>query len=176
MPKPLKEWVASEVRAAKRQPLRWLSERYFFRDPVRAVCADSGVFLSPADGVVLYARELDPDEPLLEIKGRNYTVRSALRDPDYAQRSLVVGIFMTAYDVHIMLIPMKPPLVSEMIAPLCSEMMSPPRRQGRAGYVCSCFVRAGRQASGGDLARRMLSPSRSRRWALWTSRSRMASA
>ena len=73
-------------------------------------------------------------------------------------------------------IPMKPPLVSEMIAPLRSEMMSPPRRQGRAGYVCCYFVRAGRQASEGDLTRRMLSPSRSRRWALWTSRSRMASA
>ncbi|MGT2516830.1 Shedu anti-phage system protein SduA domain-containing protein (plasmid) [Sphingomonas panni] len=51
-----------------------------------------------------------------------------------------------------------------------------PRRQGRAGYVCCYFVRAGRQASEGDLTRRMLSPSRSRRWALWTSRSRMASA
>jgi hypothetical protein len=73
-------------------------------------------------------------------------------------------------------IPMKPPLVSEMIAPLRSEMMSPPRRQGRAGYVCCYFVRSGRQASEGDLTRRMLSPSRSRRWALWTSRSRMASA
>ncbi|RSU51675.1 hypothetical protein DAH51_21795, partial [Sphingobium yanoikuyae] len=60
-------------------------------------------------------------------------------------------------------------------APLFRDDVAP-RRQGRAGYVCCCFVRGCRQASGGDLARRMLSPSRSRRWALWTSRSRMASA
>jgi phosphatidylserine decarboxylase len=125
VPKPLKEWVDTEVRAAKRQPLRWLSERYFFRDPVRAVCADSGVFLSPADGVVLYARELEPNEPLLEIKGRNYTLRQALRDDDYAQRSLVIGIFMTAYDVHINRIPYSGTLTYRELPPLhtCNRPM-----------------------------------------------------
>ena len=60
-------------------------------------------------------------------------------------------------------------------APLFRDDVAP-RRRGRAGYGCCCFVRVCRQASGLGLARRMLSPSRSRRCALWTIRSRMASA
>lgn len=75
-----------------------------------------------------------------------------------------------------LLIPTKPPPDSGMIAPPDSGMMSPPvSGPALAGFVCRC-ERGFRQAGGDDFTRRMLSPVRSRRWALWTSRSRMASA
>ena len=73
-------------------------------------------------------------------------------------------------------IPTKPPPRSEKIAPPDSEMMSPPRRRGRTGTDGCCFVRWPRQAAGSVFVRRMLSPGRSRRGALWTRRARIASA
>ena len=74
------------------------------------------------------------------------------------------------------LIPTKPPLDSGMIAPPDSGMLSPPvSGPALAVFGCRCG-RGFRQASGDDFVRRMLSPSRSMRWALWTRRSRIASA
>jgi phosphatidylserine decarboxylase len=41
----------------------------------------------------------------VEIKGINYTLQDAMGDKDYNKPSLVVGIFMSFYDVHINRIP-----------------------------------------------------------------------
>lgn len=98
-------WMRSSVASARRQPLRWLSERYFFRDPVRPTVADSDYFFAPADGILLYQREVEPDTPIVEVKGRNYTLRDALRMPSLTGRALVIGIFMTSYDVHVNRVP-----------------------------------------------------------------------
>ena len=73
-------------------------------------------------------------------------------------------------------IPTKPPPRSEKIAPPYSEMMSPPRERGLSGIDRFGFVLGRRQAVGFVFRRRILSPSRFSRWALWTRRSRMASA
>lgn len=105
MAKTLEEWLETDVEAVRARSQRWLGEQFFFRDPARAVVTDPGYFFAPADGVVLYQRRVAPDEPLVEIKGRDFTLREAMRDPDYAHESLVVGIFMTYYDVHINRVP-----------------------------------------------------------------------
>ena len=44
-------------------------------------------------------------ESLVEIKGKAYSLQDALRDRDYDQPSLVIGIFMTFFDVHVNRIP-----------------------------------------------------------------------
>ena len=105
MAKPLAEWVESDVGEARSQPLGWLSHHYFFRDPPRPSYCDASLFFSPADGVILYQRTVDPDAPLVELKGMNYTLRDALRDPSFDRRCLVIGIFMTFFDVHVNRIP-----------------------------------------------------------------------
>jgi len=105
MAKTLTDWVEQDVRWMQQQPLKLISEQLFFRDPVRPGYSDSAYFFSPADGVILYQRELGPEEPLVEIKGRCYTLRDAMRTPAYDSRSLVIGIFMTLYDVHVNRIP-----------------------------------------------------------------------
>ncbi len=105
MAKSLHEWIATDVAEIRERPLKWLSEQYFFRDPNRPTITDLTYFFAPADGVVLYQQTVRPDDALVEIKGKSYSLREALRDPHYDRESLVIGIFMTFFDVHINRIP-----------------------------------------------------------------------
>jgi phosphatidylserine decarboxylase len=72
---------------------------WFFRDPKRAPPAEDGV-LSPADGTVVYVEKAEPGEPVVVIKqGVPATVGDILRT-DVDQPKLVIGIFMSPFDVH----------------------------------------------------------------------------
>ncbi|WKX69322.1 phosphatidylserine decarboxylase [Streptomyces sp. XD-27] len=116
--KTLEAWIDSDVRPLQDKPLSWLSENHFFRDPVRATFIDDTYFFSPADGIVLYQKEVKADADLLDIKGRSYTLRHALRDPFYDKHSLVVGIFMTFFDVHVNRIPFSGRLSYRALSPI----------------------------------------------------------
>jgi phosphatidylserine decarboxylase len=105
MAKKIEDWIATDVEPYRDKSVSWLSESHFFRDPSRPLFSDLRFFLAPADGVILYQREVDPDECIVDIKGKPYSLRDALRDPSYAQRSLVIGIFMTFFDVHVNRVP-----------------------------------------------------------------------
>ena len=105
MAKRLQDWLDTEVRPFRENSLTWLSQYHFFRDPIRPTYSDLSYFFSPADGIILYQREVAPDQCIVEIKGRAYSLRDAMRDPHYDAQSLVVGIFMTFFDVHINRIP-----------------------------------------------------------------------
>lgn len=105
MAKSLKEWVDTDVKGVKNRPLDWLATQYFFRDPSRPLYSDSDYFFSPADGIILYQKRVKPDECIVDIKGKNYTLRDALRDETFDKECLVIGIFMTFYDVHINRVP-----------------------------------------------------------------------
>lgn len=104
---PLKQWLASpEIQKIKSENAGTRFSRTFFRDPIRRIYLDPTAFYAPADGVVLYAYpEVKPDEAIVEIKGRKFTPRDALDDQNYNHKSLVVGIFMTEYDVHVNRVP-----------------------------------------------------------------------
>jgi phosphatidylserine decarboxylase len=116
--KSLSEWIASDVDAGRKLPMRALSESFFFRDPVRPQYTDTNYFFSPADGVILYQRIVAADEPLVEIKGRDYSLQQALRNKHFDKKCLVIGIFMTTYDVHINRIPYPGTLTFEALQPL----------------------------------------------------------
>lgn len=105
MSKTLQEWVESDVQPFREKTISWMSQYHFFRDPMRPTFSDSRYFFSPADGVVLYQREVEPDECIVDIKGRAYCLRDALRDPRYDEPSLVIGVFMTFFDVHVNRVP-----------------------------------------------------------------------
>jgi phosphatidylserine decarboxylase len=105
MTKSLRNWLSDDVAAVRSKPVQFLVERHFFRDPSRPVYSDPELFFSPADGVVVYVREALPDEPLVHIKGMPYSLRTALRDRNYSDPSLVIGIFMTFFDVHVNRVP-----------------------------------------------------------------------
>ena len=105
MPKKFHDWIETDVRPYQDKSVAWLSQYHFFRDPIRPTYSDLNYFFAPADGIILYQREVRPEEAIVEIKGRAYSLRDALRDPHYEAPSLVIGIFMTFFDVHINRIP-----------------------------------------------------------------------
>jgi phosphatidylserine decarboxylase len=105
MSKKLHEWIQTDVNPFRGKPMAWLSQYHFFRDPIRPTYSDLSYFFSPADGIIVYQQAVFPDESVITIKGRDYSVRDALRDPHYDAPSLVIGIFMTFFDVHINRIP-----------------------------------------------------------------------
>jgi len=87
MAKSLREWIDSEVQPVRAKPLTWLSDEHFFRDPFRPTYQDTAFFFAPADGIILYQKTVEPDEPIVEIKGRYYSLRDALRDAAYDRRA-----------------------------------------------------------------------------------------
>lgn len=105
MAKPIEEWIEAEVEPLRDKSVAWLSANYFFRDPCRPTYSDLRYFFSPADGIILYQRTVGPDECIVDIKGKPYSLRDALRDPSYSHTSMVVGIFMSFYDVHVNRVP-----------------------------------------------------------------------
>ena len=105
MAKKLPDWLADDVEPVKGKPVQWLSEQYFFRDPPRPTYSDLSYFFSPADGIILYQKVVKADDPIVEIKGRSYSLQEAMRDFAYDYPSLVIGVFMTFYDVHINRVP-----------------------------------------------------------------------
>ena len=102
MAKTLDQWIATDVAKAEKLGITKLSTEFFFRDPPRPNYIDHEHFYSPADGVILYQKFIkDPTQPVVEIKGMNYTLQDVMGDSDYNTPSLVIGVFMSFYDVHI---------------------------------------------------------------------------
>ncbi len=72
---------------------------WFFRDPPRMPPVESGL-VSPADGTVVYIRKVGPHEDVVSIKqGVRATIRDLLRE-DVEGTKLIMGIFMSPFDVH----------------------------------------------------------------------------
>ena len=120
MAKSLQEWTDTDVSQAKGKSMQWLSEYHFFRDPVRPIFSDRSYFFAPADGIILYQKQVMPDACLVDIKGKTYSLQDAMRDERYDQESLVIGIFMTVYDVHINRIPFPGNLSYTELPPITS--------------------------------------------------------
>lgn len=78
--------------------LMWL----FYRDPERIVPDEPGLVLSPADGRVIYVRQLQAGEPLRSEKNEAMIILDEIRDTVFAQEALwQVGISMVFTDVHV---------------------------------------------------------------------------
>jgi phosphatidylserine decarboxylase len=105
MAKTLDQWLKTDAVKYSKMDLHKLSYTYFFRDPYRPYYINSDIFYSPADGTILYQKFVEPNEKIIEIKGINYTLKDVLCDPEYDQPSLVIGIFLSFYDPHIIRIP-----------------------------------------------------------------------
>ena len=83
MAKTLDQWIATDVAKAEKLGITKLSTEFFFRDPPRPNYIDHEHFYSPADGVILYQKFIkDPYQPIIEIKGINYTLQDVMGDPD----------------------------------------------------------------------------------------------
>ena len=72
---------------------------WFFRDPPRTPPEEAGI-LSPADGTVVYVRKVAEGEDVVTVKqGVPARIEDILRE-DLDRTKLVIGIFMSPFDVH----------------------------------------------------------------------------
>ena len=79
----------------------YLGWRYlwFFRDPLRTPPSEHGI-VSPADGTVVYVRNVAPQEDVVVIKqGLAAKIKDIVRE-DVDAPKIVIGIFMSPFDVH----------------------------------------------------------------------------
>jgi len=106
MAKSLQEWIDTDVKEARSKSIKWLSQYYFFRDPPRPCYFDPSYFFSPADGIIIYQKCVQPGECIIDIKGRMFCLEDAMQDAHFDKECLVIGIFMTFFDVHINRIPL----------------------------------------------------------------------
>jgi phosphatidylserine decarboxylase len=72
---------------------------WFFRNPPRTAPALPGL-VSPADGTVVYVRQVAPGEPVVSIKQDLAATIEDLVRTDVEGTKLVIGIFMSPFDVH----------------------------------------------------------------------------
>lgn len=80
----------------------------FYRDPERAVPEAPGLVLSPADGTVIYVRQLEAGEPLRSEKNGAMILLDEVRDTAFAREALwQVGISMVFTDIHVNRAPIK---------------------------------------------------------------------
>ena len=102
----LKSWAVEARNVDKYMERSMIDHEYFFRDPARPMFVDDNVFFSPADGIILYQQFVkDMKKPLLNIKGKDFTLPQVMHDDEFNKPSLVISVFMTAYDVHINRLP-----------------------------------------------------------------------
>jgi len=74
---------------------------YFLRDPDRAPAAAAGI-LAPADGYVLYMRDIAAGQVPVATKKKTDIKLSEVQDESFAgQDGLLIGIFMTPFSVHV---------------------------------------------------------------------------
>ena len=86
MAQTLEDWLGGEVKELSKLPVGELSNTYFFRDPLRANHIDWEHFYSPADGTIIYQKEVQPNEAVVEIKGINYTLKDVMGDDEYEKQ------------------------------------------------------------------------------------------
>lgn len=96
------EWVQKEKTIRATMDKATLDYQYFYRDPPRPMLDNPEMFFAPADGIILYNRVIqDPLDPVLQVKGRYFSLRELLNDPGYSLPSLVVGTFMSSWNCHV---------------------------------------------------------------------------
>ncbi|MBI5249372.1 MAG: phosphatidylserine decarboxylase [Desulfomonile tiedjei] len=72
---------------------------WFFRNPPRTAPAGDNI-VSPADGTVVYVKIVEPQDDVIVIKqGVAARIKDILRQ-DVDSRKILIGIFMSPFDVH----------------------------------------------------------------------------
>lgn len=85
-------------------PILYLYWRFFFffRDPERSIPVGNDAIVSPADGTVIYVREIDKDSFLFSTKKkRNISLKEYCADQNVKLPCFLIGIFMHPTSVHV---------------------------------------------------------------------------
>jgi phosphatidylserine decarboxylase len=99
-------WIKSVKELDKKTSTKEMYGEYFFRDPVRPQFVEQDTIFCPADGILIGQKiVVKMDDPVLDIKGSMVTLPELMGDEDYDKPSLVINVFMTSYDVHMLRMP-----------------------------------------------------------------------
>jgi len=83
---------------------------WFFRNPARSIPPEDSGILSPADGTVVYVKEVSPNEEVLTIKqGLKATLNDIVKE-DVSRPKILIGIFMSPFNVHFNRAPVSGPV------------------------------------------------------------------
>jgi len=98
--------LEEEVSKVKNRSVKWLSEFYFHRQESRPRYVSSNLFFTPADGVIMDAREkVNANDNLIEVKGCNFTLKELFQDDTLEGDFMIVSVFMTFYSQHLNYLP-----------------------------------------------------------------------
>ncbi len=78
---------------------------WFFRNPLRIIPPEGTGILSPADGTVVYASEMKPQESVINIKRGVKATLNDITKEDIGRPKILIGIFMSPFNVHYNRIP-----------------------------------------------------------------------
>ncbi len=73
---------------------------WFFRNPQRIIPPEGTGVLSPADGTVVYVREMKPRESVINIKKGMQATLNDITKEDIERPKILIGIFMSPFNVH----------------------------------------------------------------------------
>ncbi|MCX5974205.1 MAG: phosphatidylserine decarboxylase [Coprothermobacterota bacterium] len=78
----------------------WKRNIWFFRDPPRRAPGDPGVIVAPCDGQVIYIQEIKDGQIVSEKLGTQIFIEEITKSPDAPPNGVLIGIYMSPYDVH----------------------------------------------------------------------------
>jgi phosphatidylserine decarboxylase len=74
----------------------------FYRDPERSIPVAPGAIVSPADGKVIYIREVHRGTlPVATKQGKEYLLCELTKMSFYTEEAIIIGISMNFMDVHV---------------------------------------------------------------------------
>jgi phosphatidylserine decarboxylase len=101
-----------------------LCEREFYRDICRSITANRQQLLAPADGIILYAKQVESSQEIVAIKDERLSVNDLLMMPEISGSFIVIGIFMSFLDVHVNRMPSDGILTYKRLPALTTENLS----------------------------------------------------
>ncbi len=78
----------------------YLRKVWFYRDPQRTPEATDGAIIAPADGQVIYIKEVNSDNIVCNKLGQNIPVEEISKSKTQIGDGFLIGIYMSPLDVH----------------------------------------------------------------------------
>jgi phosphatidylserine decarboxylase len=102
----LRDWLNSpEITELRKLPVSSIVQNDFHRETIVPIYINPEILFAPANGIILYAKEVKNKDSIIMVHGSPFTLRDLIREDIKDEKFIVIGIFMTFYDVHVNYMP-----------------------------------------------------------------------